>query len=142
MHPPVGLQHTDHEPGDGAEGDAEQQGERQVDHRGQAGEPVPHPGRHDGAQQQLALGADVEQARLHADDHGQAGEDQRRRLLEHGADRRPVGQRTTPHGLGRLGRALAVGQHHHGPDEEGDHDRQQRQQRGLHTLSVHGCAEH
>lgn len=43
---------------------------------------VADPGRHQAAQDQLTLRADVEQADLEGDRHREAGQDQRRRLLQ------------------------------------------------------------
>ena len=56
---------------------ADEQGERDVEHARQVGEAVADPRREHGAEEQLALGADVEQAGLHADDDGEAGERER-----------------------------------------------------------------
>ena len=113
---------------------ADEQHGRHVQRRRQA-QPVADPGGEDGAQQQLALGADVEQPGLHADDDGQAGEDQRRRLLQragHGvlAAEGALEQRAV--GGERVG---AVEADHHGADEQGEDDRRQWQHHVLGALA-------
>ena len=79
VRPSVGLEVTGERRRQHAEDAADDEGERHVEHGREVGEPVAHPRREDRTEQQLALGADVEQPGLHADDHGEAGERDRRR---------------------------------------------------------------
>ena len=82
----------------------------------------PEPGRGDGADEELSLAPDVEQAGAEGHGHGEAREDQGRRAEKRqadggrGADRAPHERR-----VGRQG-VVAGRQHDHGPYEEGDED--------------------
>ena len=98
-----------------------------------------HGDRAERAHQELALGADVEQAGLEAEGDRQAAEDQRRgrdersddriEAADRALDRAPVGRRAAAAESNWPARPARRGQDHERADDQRQHDRDQRQAR-------------
>ena len=127
---PIGLEKAGEGGGHEPEQPADDDGQRHVDDPRQR-ESVAEPRREHGAGQQLALGADVEETRLHADDHGEPGEDQWGCSLERASDGFGTAQAALDQRPIRHPWTGAVERDQHGADGQGDHDRRQRQQHAL-----------
>jgi hypothetical protein len=127
-----GLQHARDGAPDGAGQHGREETQRQQHPRRTRPQRDPDPGGHERRHVELPFRADIEQAAAERHQHGEAGEDQRRRVKECVADAIGPGERAAKQQRVGLNRVVADHQHQDAADDEGGQDGDQREQKLVH----------